>query len=81
MDGMPTVRVFLGILASIYSSFGENHGKLRMARSKARPGIERGTSHLPVLESSTALLVGPRTNNLTSMPYPGFEHGTNGVVF
>ena len=37
-----------------------------------RQGIEPSTSRLPVSERSTAQpLVGPRTNSLTSMPYPG----------
>ena len=44
---------------------------------QARPGIEPGTSHLLVLERRTAQpLVGLRTDNLTSMPYPGFEPET-----
>ena len=35
VGGMPAVEAesFLGNLARIYASFGENHGKLRMARS------------------------------------------------
>ena len=48
---------------------------------QARPRIEPDTSRLPVYESCTTLpLVGPRTNSLTSMPYPGFEPGTLGTA-
>ena len=44
---------------------------------KARPEIEPGTSRLPDAERRTAQsLVGPRTDSLTSMSNPGFEHGT-----
>ena len=46
---------------------------------QARRGIEPGTFRLPVSECRTAQpLVGPRTENLTPMPYPGFEPGTFG---
>ena len=41
---------FYGILARIYKSFGENHGKLRTAR-QAQPRIEPATSHLPALSA------------------------------
>ena len=44
---------------------------------QVRPGIEPGTSRLPVLERRTAqTLVGPKADNLTSMSYPGSEPGT-----
>ena len=44
---------------------------------QARPGFEPGIFRLPVLERRTTYpLVGPRMGSLTSMPYPGFEHGT-----
>ena len=52
----------------------------RLSR-QARPGIEHGTSYQPVLENRTVLpLVGPRTDSLTSMPYPGMEPGTFSAV-
>ena len=46
------------ILARIYASFGENHGKLRTAGRQARPGFEPGTSRLPVLSVTAKTLVG-----------------------
>ena len=49
--GVFSVEVFLRdpILARIYASFGEIHGKLRTAVSlQARPGVESGTSRLPI---------------------------------
>ena len=46
---------------------------------QARPGIEYGTFPLPVFECRTAQpLVEPRTDSLTSMPYPEFDPGTFG---
>ena len=48
---------------------------------QARQGIEPGTSRLTVLKHITAQpLVGPRTEVLTSMRYPGFEPETFGVA-
>ena len=44
---------------------------VRLGRQE-QPGMEPGTSSLLVLERRIAqLLVRPRMNNLTSMPYPG----------
>ena len=46
---------------------------------QAQPGIESGTSRLPVFERRTAHpLSGPRTDRF--MPYPGFEQGTFGAA-
>ena len=44
---------FYGILACIYASFRENHGKLRIAKSTSATGFEPGTSRLPVLSATT----------------------------
>ena len=41
----PKWRSFWGILGRIYTSFGENHGKLRTARSISATGV--WTWHLP----------------------------------
>ena len=40
------------ILARIYVSFGENHENSERLGPQARPGIEPGTSRLPVCECS-----------------------------
>ena len=37
--GCPPWGSFYGILARIYASFGENHGKLRTARSTSATGV------------------------------------------
>ena len=43
--------------------------------------IEHGTSRQSVLERRTAQsLVGPKTDSLKFMPYPGFEPGTFGAT-
>ena len=48
---------------------------------QVRPGIEPGASHPPVLERRIAQpQVEPRTDHLTTMPYPGFEPGTFGAA-
>ena len=48
---------------------------------QAQQGIEPGTSRQPVFEYRTAqLLTGPKTDSLTSMPYPGFRPGTFGAA-
>ena len=48
---------------------------------QARPGIEPGTSRLPVFERRiTQPLVRPRTDSLTSMLYLTFEPGTFGAA-
>ena len=41
---------------------------------QVRPGIESGTSPLPVLRAEQhSHSWGPRTNSLTSMSHPGFD--------
>ena len=37
--GCPPLTSLEGILARIYASFGENHGKLRTARSTSATGV------------------------------------------
>ena len=49
--GVPSVGGFLKYPNDIYASFGENHGKLRKLGRQVRPGIEPGTSRLPVLRA------------------------------
>ena len=73
MGGVPSRGVYLPISLRNPSLY------LRVFRRQARPGIELGTSRLPVFERRIAQpLVGPRTDNLTSMLYPEFEPGTFG---
>ena len=59
-------------------SFGENHRKLRTARSTSATG--NWTWHLPSTSFWAQLLVEPRTDSSTSMPYPGFEPGISGTA-
>ena len=65
---------FWGILARIYESFGENHEKFRTARSTS--ATRYWNSHFPstTFERRTIqLLVVPRTDSLTSMPFPPLD--------
>ena len=78
MSGVPSVGVFLRdpspyLCESLRKTRKTPNGQCR----QARPGIEPGTSRLQVLQRRTAQsLVGPRTDNVTSMPQPGFEPRT-----
>ena len=45
IGGVPTVRVFVRVLARLYVSFRENYGKLRTARSTSVTEVL--TWHLP----------------------------------
>ena len=65
---------FQGILAHIYSSFRENHGKLRTARSSS--ATKEWAWHLPSTNFPAHPLMRPRTESLTSVPFPGFEPRT-----
>ena len=79
MGEIPSVRVFL-MDHNPRVSEKTTESSERLSR-QPRPWIEPGTSNLPVLEHRIAQpLVGPRTDSLTSMPYPGFEPGTFGVA-
>ena len=69
---------FYGILSRIYGSFGENHRKLRTTRLTS--ATEEWTWHLPSTSFWAQPLVGPWTDSLTPMPYPGLEFGTFGAV-
>ena len=54
IGGMPSEGVFKGILACIFASFGENHGKRRTARStSATVNFSRHFPCLPVLSSDS----------------------------
>ena len=60
-----------------YSSFGENQGKLQTTKSTST--TKDGTWHLPSANFQHGVaqpLVGPRTDSLTSMPYPVLKPGT-----
>ena len=79
---VPSVGVFLRNSSPYSREFRrkttENSERLGQ---QARPGIEPGTSCLLIFERRTTLpLVGPRTDRLPSMPYPGFEPETFGVA-
>ena len=79
MGGMPSVGVYLRE-PNPYSSEKTTENSERLGQ-QARPMIETGTSCLIILESRTAHpLVGPWADNLTSMPYPGFEPSVFGVA-
>ena len=47
---------------------------------QVRPRIEHNTFRLPFYRRTTQPLVGPRTDSLTSMPYPGFKPKTFGAA-
>ena len=80
VDGVPYVLIFLKDFNPYLSEFRRKPWKTPKGLDRqAQPGIESGTSRLPVFERRTAHpLSGPRTDRF--MPYPGFEQGTFGAA-
>ena len=77
----PPWGVFKGILARTYACFGENHGKLRTAKSTSVTGDCTWHFLSASFElEATQPLAGPRADSLTSLPYRGFEPGTFGAA-
>ena len=82
MGGVPSRGGLSMGSQSVFTSVSEKttENSERLGR-QARPGVEPGTSRLPIFERKTAqLLVGPRTYSLTSMLYPGIEPETFGAA-